>query len=254
MSETAVFPWLLAAWFALACLSFVVLLLMPAPYGRYVEQDARRTVPSRWGWVVMEAAAVLAFAATFATGRYRHTTVAIVFFALWMAHYLQRAFVYPFLQRAGKGRMPVAIVACALLFNLVNGYLNGRYLFEALGRLPGRLAEELALRARGRAVRGGLCDQPAGRLDPAQPPLAWWRRLRDSPRRPLSLGVVPQLPRRASCSGSAGQSPPGPSPASPSRSGRRPTWCRDPGPITAGTGCDSRTTRVSAERWSRGSG
>lgn len=136
MSEMAVFPWILAAWLALACLSFVTLLWMPAPYGRYVEQGARRTVPSRWGWVVMEAAAVLVFVATFVTGRHRHTAAAIVFFALWMAHYLQRAFVYPFLQRAGESRMPVAIVACALLFNLVNGYLNGRYLFELSGGYP----------------------------------------------------------------------------------------------------------------------
>jgi 3-oxo-5-alpha-steroid 4-dehydrogenase 1 len=50
--------------------------------------------------------------------------------AMWQTHYVQRAFVFPFSLRPG-GRTPVSVVApSASLFNLINAYLNARWLSE----------------------------------------------------------------------------------------------------------------------------
>jgi steroid 5-alpha reductase family enzyme len=47
---------------------------------------------------------------------------------------VQRTLVYPVLMRAG-GRMPVAVVAMALAFNLLNAFINARWI-SALGHYP----------------------------------------------------------------------------------------------------------------------
>jgi protein-S-isoprenylcysteine O-methyltransferase Ste14 len=75
----------------------------------------------------MEAPAALVFAICFWIGDRRPTLAMLLFFVMWEAHYLHRAFLYPLGLRSERGRMPVAVVALAFCFNLVNGYLNGRY-------------------------------------------------------------------------------------------------------------------------------
>ena len=55
---------------------------------------------------------------------------------MWMAHYMQRAFVYPCLQRGSGKRISLLVVVLGCVFNIVNGYLNGRYLFEFSGGYP----------------------------------------------------------------------------------------------------------------------
>ena len=58
----------------------------------------------------------------------RHDLVTSVFLLIWEAHYVHRAFLYP-LQIRGRGaRVPLAVSLSGALFNLLNGYLNFRYL------------------------------------------------------------------------------------------------------------------------------
>ena len=56
--------------------------------------------------------------------------VELVFLVLWEVHYLQRSFVYPFLIRNRQTRMPLVIVAMAMVFTTWNSYLNSRFLFH----------------------------------------------------------------------------------------------------------------------------
>jgi len=72
----------------------------------------------------------------FFVGTYNSTNTALVFLLMCMAHYVQRSFIYPFLRRGHGKRMPLYIVVSGCLFNSVNGYLNGRYLFEFSGGYP----------------------------------------------------------------------------------------------------------------------
>jgi protein-S-isoprenylcysteine O-methyltransferase Ste14 len=111
---------------ALAVLTFAGLRFVTAPYGRYRRTGWGPTVPARLGWLVMESPAPLLFAAVYATGRHRAELVPLVFLLMWQAHYVQRAFVYPFLMRGGT-RMPVTVMLLAITFNVLNAWINARW-------------------------------------------------------------------------------------------------------------------------------
>lgn len=126
--EQHVYDLLLGTSFALAFLVFVVLFFVTAPYGRHVRTGWGPTLSNRAGWITMEFPAVAAIAVCFWLGNGFAGSSGWALLALWETHYLYRALVFPFrLPRGGK-RMPVAIVAMAIVFNISNGYLNGRYL------------------------------------------------------------------------------------------------------------------------------
>jgi 3-oxo-5-alpha-steroid 4-dehydrogenase 1 len=133
LSELTVFHWLIVGWFVLAAIVFVSLLFFNAPYGRYVRRDWGFAVGNRLGWVIMEAAAPLAFAVCFFIGTSAVTVTTLAFLVMWEAHYLHRAFIYPFSLRRHRQGMPLLIIGFGLFFNLVNGYLNGRYIFTFSG-------------------------------------------------------------------------------------------------------------------------
>lgn len=137
MTERGLYPVLLTAWTALAAVAFVALFFRPAPYGRYADRGGRRTIPSRWGWMLMESPAVLLFVALWATGRQRDAPVSIAFLLLWLSHYLWRTVVYPLrLGARGERPMPLEIVVSAFGFQLANVYLNARWLFELAPAYP----------------------------------------------------------------------------------------------------------------------
>jgi len=129
VNEQALFNNLIIGWFVLAVVVFVALLLVAAPYGRHFRKGWGPAINSRLAWVIMEAAAPLVFAACFVVGSNPITVTTMVFLGLWEAHYLHRAFIYPLSLRTRSEGMPVAILGLGLLFNVVNGYLNGRYIF-----------------------------------------------------------------------------------------------------------------------------
>jgi protein-S-isoprenylcysteine O-methyltransferase Ste14 len=116
----------------LAVATVVGLRFVTAPYGRHERGGWGPTVPARVGWVVMESPAPLFFIGVYLTGDHRAELVPLVFLTMWQAHYLQRTFVYPFLMRSGA-RMPVALMAMAIAFNLLNAYINARWVSH-LGR------------------------------------------------------------------------------------------------------------------------
>jgi protein-S-isoprenylcysteine O-methyltransferase Ste14 len=64
-------------------------------------------------------------------GAFSATTV--VFLLLWEAHYIHRAFIYPFSLKSSNEKMPLSIVFSGLFFNLVNASLNGYYIFTLSG-------------------------------------------------------------------------------------------------------------------------
>ena len=129
MNEQAFFHGLLIGWFVLAVIIFVSLFFVVAPYGRYIRSGWGPTVDNKVGWIIMEAVSPLVFAACFLLGSNAKTVPVLVFFGLWEAHYIHRAFVYPLGLRGEAKRMPVIVMSMAILFNVGNAYLNGRYIF-----------------------------------------------------------------------------------------------------------------------------
>ena len=136
MNEKLFLDILVIAWFGLALITFSTLFFITAPYGRHVRRGWGPSIKNKVGWVAMEAPAALVFAACFFLGRETHTAVALVLAMLWEVHYVYRAFIYPLSLRGREQRMPLAVVGMAVVFNSVNGYLNGRHLFTFSGGYP----------------------------------------------------------------------------------------------------------------------
>ncbi len=115
----------LPTWFALRHVS--------APYGRHARAGFGPTVPARLGWIVMESPACVAWLAVYALGSRALGLVPLVLLAFWQLHYVHRAFVQPLTWPRDDKRTPALIVALAMVFNVVNAYLNARQVSE-LGR------------------------------------------------------------------------------------------------------------------------
>jgi 3-oxo-5-alpha-steroid 4-dehydrogenase 1 len=137
MNEHALYQATLITYLALAALTFPLLLVMAAPYGRYANRPWQGpTIDNRLAWLLMETPAAVVFALCFLLGAAGQTLVGNAFFVLWESHYVYRAFIYPFTLRGRGKRMPILIAASGFTFNVLNGYLNGRYLFSFSGGYP----------------------------------------------------------------------------------------------------------------------
>ncbi len=121
------YQWLVATEFALAAVTFVALLRLTAPYGRHVRGGWGPTVPNRWGWILMEAPAVLVFLAVYLQGAQRGALVPLLLLGLWQVHYVHRTFIFPFRLKSSKP-MPLLIPLTAIAFNTLNGYVNARWI------------------------------------------------------------------------------------------------------------------------------
>lgn len=129
MNEVVIFRVLLYVFFALALLTVPALFFITAPYGRHAKDRGwGPRIRSRTGWILMEAPSPILMALCFAIGK-NNGIAEVVFLLLWQVHYLNRAFIFPFRMRGGDRPMPLFIAGSAVIFNLFNGYLNGRWLF-----------------------------------------------------------------------------------------------------------------------------
>lgn len=133
MTEPTFFQLILITSFIVATGTFITLFFVSAPYGRHIRQGWGPHLPNWLGWLLMESISAIGMLVMFLTGDAPKTVTTITFLLMWEAHYIQRAFIYPFLLRDGKKKMPLAIPLLAAVFNLGNAYVNGRYLFHSAG-------------------------------------------------------------------------------------------------------------------------
>jgi 3-oxo-5-alpha-steroid 4-dehydrogenase 1 len=136
MSELEFYNLVLKIWLGMAVIACVTLGRVTAPYGRYVRTGWGPSIRSRVGWFLMEAPSAIGFFIWFMLGKGWQSPVACVFLALFEFHYIYRAFIYPFTLRDQGKRIPLAVASLAAVFNLVNSYLNARYLFSLSGGYP----------------------------------------------------------------------------------------------------------------------
>ena len=131
MTETQAHTVLVAAIFLMAGVTLVSQILVVAPYGRHFRAAGWGPVISnRLGWVVMEFPAVAVFCGVYGFGSSAWQVAPLAFLALWNIHYLNRAFIYPLRTRTAHKQIPAAVVAAGFAFNLVNAYVNARYVSE----------------------------------------------------------------------------------------------------------------------------
>lgn len=133
MAEYDLHRLLLLACFALAGITFFATGVVTAPYGRHTRGGFGPGIPKRLGWALMETPSVVVFAAIFLAGPHSGDLVPRVFATLWLLHYVQRAWLDPLWMGGTKGRtMPLTVVLMGLTFNVLNSYLNARWI-SALG-------------------------------------------------------------------------------------------------------------------------
>ncbi len=116
---------------AMLALAVVVLLALQhvtAGYGMMYSRRWGPTVNNRLGWVLMEAPVFAAMLLLWLCSPRRTETAPVVMVILFLLHYFQRSFVFPLLIK-GKGRMPLAIIVMGVVFNIVNAYMIGGWLF-----------------------------------------------------------------------------------------------------------------------------
>ncbi|MCL5071618.1 MAG: DUF1295 domain-containing protein [Actinobacteria bacterium] len=127
--EKIIYNILLTALFLISLLIFISLFFINAPYGRFTNRNWGIRIHPKIAWFIMECPAFFVILFYFLIGNKKDSIVAVVFISLWMIHYFQRTFIYSFLIRSKKNTFPVLVVLFSIIFNTLNGYLNGRYLF-----------------------------------------------------------------------------------------------------------------------------
>lgn len=120
-----IFLWVMSA---VALVVFIALYFVKAGYGMFRTASWGISINNKLAWVLMEAPVFILMFGLWGKSGAGFAVPVYFFFLLFQLHYLQRAFIFPFLLK-GKSRMPVAIMAMGIVFNLLNGMMQAGGLF-----------------------------------------------------------------------------------------------------------------------------
>lgn len=126
MSEIIIFNIIMITFLVLGFSMFILLLFVVAPYGQHIRKGWGPNINNKLGWFIMEIPTVVIYLVLFLIGGRTTNIVVITFLIIWMVHYGQRTFIFPFLIRP-KQPMPLSIIGFGLIFNGVNTYLQARW-------------------------------------------------------------------------------------------------------------------------------
>ena len=122
------FHQILIGFSAVGLIVFIALFFVKAGYGMFRTAQWGFSIPNKIGWLLMEAPVFFVMLILWLQSDRSVLSVPFLFFLLFELHYFQRSFVFPFLMK-GKSQMPVAIMLMGVVFNLLNGYIQGEWLF-----------------------------------------------------------------------------------------------------------------------------
>ncbi|GAG66653.1 unnamed protein product [marine sediment metagenome] len=135
MSEIEIFNFIMLIFGIVGAGVFILLFFVSAPYGQHIRKGWGPNINNKLGWFVMEVPTVIVFLILYIIGERKTSTVSIIFFVIWMLHYGQRTFIFPFLIRA-KEPMPVTIILFGFIFNGLNTYLQARWIYTLSAPYP----------------------------------------------------------------------------------------------------------------------
>jgi len=115
-------------WTIVGISSFLLLQFVRAPYGRHIKKGWGPEISNKLGWIVMELPSFLIL--LYFTLISSQSNYAFMLSFLWLLHYFNRTFVYPFRIHTKRKKIPLAIVISAIFFNTINAGLNGYFLSE----------------------------------------------------------------------------------------------------------------------------
>ncbi len=123
---------LLWAMVATAVVVFVSLYFVDAGYGKMISPKWGWAINNKVAWILMEAPVFFVMLYFWLTAENMWAVAPLAMFLLFELHYFQRSFIFPFLLK-GKSKMPVAIMLMGIIFNCLNGYIQGMWLFRLSG-------------------------------------------------------------------------------------------------------------------------
>ncbi|NLZ19604.1 MAG: DUF1295 domain-containing protein [Bacteroidales bacterium] len=112
----------------LAVVVFFGLYRVDAGYGKFYSRKWGPSLDNRLGWMLMEAPVFIAMLLLWLSSTRRQDPVRVVFVLLFELHYFHRSFIFP-LQIRGRSRMPVSIILMGVLFNTLNAFMQGGWIF-----------------------------------------------------------------------------------------------------------------------------
>lgn len=111
-----------------AVIVFIALYFVKAGYGIFRTKQWGFSINNKVAWVLMEAPVFIVMLYMWTSNGASTVLPAFLAFLLFELHYFQRSFVFPLMMK-GNSRMPIAIMAMGIVFNVINGLLIGTSLF-----------------------------------------------------------------------------------------------------------------------------
>lgn len=113
----------------IAVIVFIALQYFKAGYGYLRNGKWGPSIPNKPAWIMMETPVFIVMLTLMINNWSNSTIITTIMAVLFLTHYFQRSFIFPFLMK-GKSQMPIVIMLMGATFNVVNGFLIGKWLFE----------------------------------------------------------------------------------------------------------------------------
>ena len=108
---------------------FVSLFFVDAGYGKMRTEKWGPAINNKVGWFLMEAPVFVVMLYLWAVSDVKWQIPYVIFLLIFEFHYFQRSFVFPFLLK-GDSKMPIIIMFLSVVWNVINGYAQGWWLFH----------------------------------------------------------------------------------------------------------------------------
>ncbi len=113
---------------AIAVVVFIALFFVEAGYGKMISKKWGPAINNKVAWFIMECPVFITLLTFWIMSPRQWDIVPLIFFILFEIHYFHRAFVFPWMLR-GKNKMPLTITVMGMIFNTVNGWMQGEWIF-----------------------------------------------------------------------------------------------------------------------------
>ena len=108
---------------------FIALYFVDAGYGKMRTEKWGPAINNKVGWCLMEMPVFFVMLYLWAQSNVKFEMPYLIFFLIFQFHYFQRSFIFPFLLK-GNSKMPLVIMGFSVIWNLMNGYIQGYWLFH----------------------------------------------------------------------------------------------------------------------------
>lgn len=122
----SIFLWIMTG---IAVIVFIALYFVDAGYGIMYNKKWGVTVNNRLGWILMEAPVFIVMCLCWWFSERTFQAAPLVMFLIFQTHYFQRSFIFPLLFKT-KSRMPISIMLMGVVFNTLNGLMQGGWIFH----------------------------------------------------------------------------------------------------------------------------